>query len=520
MKNSFITSLAGYFFEKGYFNFIGSETEVLNINNGIVSLIKEFNGTSVLLEIIDGDSLSLEQVGQSMETGAEFVKNINGNNAVVFKLFLFENGGDQEKLEIISQGQLDLPVEKKFLKTLSIDISKKTISKHFNVPSFDANITRTVKRFFSKGFDRNYITVEDINRFIEQRKKDYEIQIYANKSWLTYILIGLNILVWLIIRLLSFRSGQDYGNLLEPFGAKVNSLIMQGQYWRFITPMFLHANEIHLAVNCYSLFIVGSQVERLFGRRRFLLIYFIAGILGNIVSFGFSIRPAVGASGAIFGLIGAMLFFAIKRPSLLKSGFGANLITTIVINLGYGFMNSQIDNSAHLGGLAGGFLTTGAVYQTKENTSRDKLLKIISLIMVVAVSVAGLVYGFSNSNNKIVTKLETLQTLDAKGEWAQAEKLGEEIMNMEPSDKNIRTNVLFNLTKAEINQKKYQEGAVHAEQLLQVSPTDGHFLLGYIYFFQEQYENARDHLEKAKELQSPNTEVINQLLAEIKKVIK
>lgn len=520
MKNSLITSLVGYLIEKEYFNLISPETEELDFSSGTTSLIKDFHGTSVLLEIIDADRMDSLQIAMSMEHGTALINNINGRNATMFKLFLFENQPDTEKLDIISKGQADITSERKFLKAFSVNASEGTVQKHFKVPAFDANIVRTVKGFFSKKLDKNGVTVEDIQKLIENRKKDYEIQLKVKKTWLTYGIIVINIVVWLIIKLVSIRTGQSYSDLLVPFGAKINSYILQGQYWRFFTPMFLHADEIHLAVNCYSLFIVGSQVEKLFGRGRFAFIYLFSGMLGNIVSLAFSINVAVGASGAIFGLMGAMLFFALKRPSLLKSSFGANLITTVVINLAYGFMNSRIDNNAHLGGFAGGFLTTGIVYNSKEETSRDRLVKVVSLIMAVIVTMAATLYGFNNQNSKIVPILTEMQTFETQENWAQAEKLGEDIMDLSPSSKNIRTSMLWSITRAEINQQKYQEGMPHAEQLVKISPVDGHFLLGFIYFNTAQYDAAREHLQKAKELESPYIDTINQMLSNIESLQK
>ncbi len=516
MKDSFLTSLVSYLVEREYFNLITSETGTLDFSSGTISLIKDFQGASVLLEIIDGDTASREQLAHSMEHGAQIINNLNGRNATIFKLFMFDDHAEEEKLNIITNGQVDIEAERKFLKTLSISIEGRTIQKHFSVPSFDANIVRAVKRFFSKNLDKTGATVESIEKLLEQRKKDFEIQLQAGKPWLTYGLIVVNVLVWLLLKLISVKNGVSYSDLLEPFGAKVNSLIMQGQYWRFFTPMFLHGDEIHLAVNCYSLYIVGTQVERLYGHRKFSIIYFVSGILGCIVSFAFSSSVSVGASGAIFGLLGAMLFFAIKRPALLKSSFGANLITTLVINLAYGFMNSRIDNHGHIGGLVGGFLTTGVVYNSREKTSRDKLLKVISFIMVIAFSAAGLLYGFTNKENRYAVMLTQIEALHKQNNWPEVEKLGEKIMSGEPSEHSVRTAVLWSLTLSELYQKKYEEAIKHGELLVIESPPDGHFLLGRIFYETQQYVKADEHLQKAKELGSPNTELINDMLSDIK----
>jgi len=396
MKTNFINSLIKYFIEKYYYNLISPENGPLDFNNGPTSLVKDFQGTSVLLEVIDADRCDSSHLINIMENGAAMLENINGTNASIFKLFVFEERPGEEKLRIIEQGQKDIASEKKFLKCITVNINDREVKKCFSVPTFDANISRSIKQFFSKNLDIRETSPEEVAELIALRQKDYEIELKAKTPWITYGLIAINVAVWLILLLISKKTGTTYDDLLTIYGAKVNSLILNGEYWRFISPMFLHSNEIHLLVNCYSLFIIGSEVEKLFGHLKFSAIYFVSGFLGCIASFAFSINDSVGASGAIFGLLGAMLYFAVKRPSLLKSSFGANLITNMVINLAYGFMNKHVDNNAHIGGLIGGFLTTGIVYTNKEETSKNKLTKLLALILIAGVIAGGLYYGFNN----------------------------------------------------------------------------------------------------------------------------
>lgn len=517
MKTDFITTLVGHFIDKEYFNIIGNEPESLDFSRGTASLYKQFQGMTVILEIIDGDRLNIEQTRLFMEHGFDSLNNLNIRNATIFKLFLYDGEPELEKQDVIIRGQIDIPEEKKFLKAFSLNIAEGNITKHFNYPNFDARIEKSVKNFFSKKLELKASDSEEIKDLIEKRKSDMEIEIKVKKPWITYGLIAINIIMWAIIRLLAIRQGVSYSSLLEPFGAKVNLLLLQGEYWRFLSPMFLHGNEIHLAVNCYSLFILGSQVERLFGRWNFLLIYFVAGLVGNIASFSFSQSTAVGASGAIFGLMGALLFFSIRRPALLKSSFGANLVITVVINLAYGYMNKQIDNNAHLGGLVGGLLVTGATYKTKLKSSKDKLLRIMYAIITLAVITGGLFFGFNNRNNRAVPMVAELRALDAQGNWSLAEKQGEDILAFNPTDENIRVNVLWILSKAELNQKKYNEGIEHATQLADLSPPNGHMLLGVLYYYDQQLEKAAEHLEKARDAGSPNTEQITDMLEDIRR---
>jgi rhomboid protease GluP len=140
------------------------------------------------------------------------------------------------------------------------------------------------------------------------------------------------------------------------FGAKINELILQGQVWRLFTSMFIHIGFVHLAFNLYAFWILGSFSEERLGRVRFLIIYLLSGLGGSIASFLFTDAISAGASGAIFGILGALVPYAWKQPQLWKSGFGKNLIIIIVINLILGVLQPQIDIYAHLGGMIIGLI--------------------------------------------------------------------------------------------------------------------------------------------------------------------
>ncbi|HEX9012049.1 MAG TPA: rhomboid family intramembrane serine protease [Anaerolineaceae bacterium] len=172
---------------------------------------------------------------------------------------------------------------------------------------------------------------------------------------LTYILVGLTVLIFL---------GQEYGkyilgnDFLLNLGAKYTPAILAGEYWRLITPVFLHANELHIAFNMYALIVLGPGLERQYGHVRFLALYFISGFAGNVFSFFFSPGVSVGASTAIFGLIAAEGIFVYQNRKLFGKRAGAvlrNIITIATINLIIG-LSPGIDNWGHLGGLAGGLL--------------------------------------------------------------------------------------------------------------------------------------------------------------------
>ena len=122
------------------------------------------------------------------------------------------------------------------------------------------------------------------------------------------------------------------------FGAKVNELVVQGEYWRLFTAMFLHIGLLHLFFNSYALYLYGPAVEKLFGKVKFLVIYIVSGLMGSLLSYLFSPNPAAGASGAIFGLMGSLLYFRKEKRNLFQRIFGPGLLMIIGINLMYGFI--------------------------------------------------------------------------------------------------------------------------------------------------------------------------------------
>lgn len=183
-----------------------------------------------------------------------------------------------------------------------------------------------------------------------------EPQLYETKKFIPYVTIILTAINIIVFILMTLAGGSTKRSVLILFGAKVNELILQGQYWRLFTSMFIHIGFLHLAFNLYALWILGSFCEERFGRWRFLFIYLLSGIGGSLASFYFTDALSAGASGAIFGIMGALVSYTWKQPQLWKSGFGKNLIVIIVINLVFGLVQPQIDISAHLGGLILGLI--------------------------------------------------------------------------------------------------------------------------------------------------------------------
>jgi rhomboid protease GluP len=180
----------------------------------------------------------------------------------------------------------------------------------------------------------------------------------------TYALLGITVLVYLGQLGSVLLLGKPLGELdwLEFLGARINPAIRNGQIWRLITPMFLHASPPHLFFNMYGLVALGTVLERYFGHLRFLSLYFLAGFSGNVLSFvlGSDNGYSVGASTAVFGLVAAEGIFLFQNRSIfgeqVRRGIG-NILVIVAINLFIG-LTPGIDSWGHIGGLLGGLIFT------------------------------------------------------------------------------------------------------------------------------------------------------------------
>jgi len=169
--------------------------------------------------------------------------------------------------------------------------------------------------------------------------------------YVTYTLLAIIVSVFLVMTLLG---GTNNYKILILFGAKVNPLISAGQYWRLITSIFIHIGFTHLLFNSYALLALGKFCEKIFDHTKFIVIFLFSGFTGSLLSFIFSPNISAGASGAIFGLLGAIVVYGWKDSSLWRSGIIMNLLIVLGINLVLGMIAPGLDNFAHLGGLLGG----------------------------------------------------------------------------------------------------------------------------------------------------------------------
>lgn len=513
MKAEFINALIKTMVVNRNFLLLKDRDGNLKINPEHNVLVKDHLGSNLIVELLDGDRLSSEEITAWLQHKNKLLtENKPKNGFFFFEVFIFEGDPGQDKLAAITEGQFHNLLGKTFLKCLTVNLAANSAERHFKTPRTDLGLLKTITRTLAKGMTDNMITDSDLEELAARKEMEYKIPLQSKIPVITYTLIGLNVLVGFLLFLYSIKSGVSYSQLLIYFGAKENFHILSGEYWRFFTPVFLHANILHLFINCYSLYSVGDLVEKIFGRFKFAVVYIVAGITGNILSFIFSTNPGVGASGAIFGLLGALLYFGVNKPALFKSHFGYNIILTILLNLGYGFTNAGIDNFAHIGGLTGGFLASGIVF--KSEPKRWYTDRRLYFALTVILTFSGLVYGFNNAQNKIVIKINELEKLDQKEDWPRVESKAKEILELNPNNKNLKTYTLWSLAKAQALSGNYDEALTNAKKLTTIDPPNGHYLQGLFYFDTKQYALARTELEQAKKA-GAKYETIDKLLGEI-----
>jgi len=214
--------------------------------------------------------------------------------------------------------------------------------------------------------------------------------VWTRRPTFTYFFFGLNIFIFIVM---AFAGGSTNEPTLMAFGVKSNAEIANGQWWRFVTPIFLHIGLLHILFNSYALWVVGPQVEKLYGGARFVIFYVLTGVAGVAASYFYHPEnQSAGASGAIFGLFGVLLVFGIRHrrdiPPFFKRAVGTGVLPVILINLVIGFSIAVIDNSAHIGGLlAGAALAAIIPFQRPgENENAFFTSVQIAVLSLVAVS--------------------------------------------------------------------------------------------------------------------------------------
>lgn len=299
------------------------------------------------------------------------------------------------------------------IKNIMMQIKKKTLSFKVNTLNINLNVADRVKVENEKHIDNVFVkdideikknkeineifpnmkndlyqsknsldlllnVTNDINKKTETDNKKYEKIFSRKKILMTYIIMAMCVVMYLVTVLM----GLNNMNLLL-LGANNIELLKHGQIYRLITYGFLHGSIVHLISNMYCLYVIGSQVENNLEKKRFLIVYFVSMITGGLLSALFNDGISIGASGAIFGLLGALLYFGLHFRLYLSEALRTRIIPVIVLNLIIGFAIPGIDVACHIGGLIGGFLSAMMVGIPDIDNKKDKVNGTILLLIFI-----------------------------------------------------------------------------------------------------------------------------------------
>ena len=360
-KNELAMKLLHYFITEQNYNPIilqGAEDEIW---------LENLKGEYKIIRIVSGHVHNKEQLEFDTFKTRKVVKKIKRKTFCfdIKVLSIFTDLGDNVSLE-----ELD-GIDSIYL------FDEEDIKNYDFVKDVFPDITKKLK-FSEDGVKLFMKITSDINR---KNKRDAEIvnNVFApKKPYITRILIALNIIMFLVTMF-----NEEIFSLLVVWN---KGIIKYGQYYRLITGTFLHANIVHLFFNMSALNSIGSQLEGFIGKTKFIIVYLLSGIVGSLLSVALHSTEfvGVGASGAIFGLLGSLLYFGYHYRVYLGQVMQSQIIPIILVNLAIGFMFTNIDNYAHIGGLIGGLTATMGLGIAHKSTLQEKINGCIITIAIMA----------------------------------------------------------------------------------------------------------------------------------------
>lgn len=343
--------------------------------------------------------------------------------------------------------------------------------------------------------EANIEWMKNMSMTASQKQVQKERQLFERgKPFFTYFFIAVQLIMFFVLEL---NGGSKDPQTLIKFGAKYNPLMLEGEWWRLVTPIFLHIGFLHLLMNTFALYYLGSAVEKMFGRLRFVLVYLFSGITGSLASFLFTSSLSAGASGAIFGCFGALLYFGVLYPKIFFRTMGTNIIAVILLNLVLGFSIPGIDNAGHIGGLIGGFLGAGIVSLPKAFRPFRQLMFLTGTILLIGgvfwngIGAGSLSWDIDTVNGVAQEKISNEQWKDA-----------EELLTPVVKDGSPNAYTYFYLSFAEIKQEKLTAAEEHLRLAIKEDEDfhEAHYNLALILLDGGQMEEAFIHAKKAYEL--------------------
>lgn len=373
-NDEIVMKLLHYFItEKGYNPIIlhGAKDEIW---------LENMDGSYEIVRIVSGYIHNNEQLNFDLFKTKQIIKKIKKSTCSfnMNTLSLFINLGDNVDIKKFEHvGKIDCAQIKNMKDLKKYDF----IMNEFPSITVDTNLKEKGMNLFLK-------ITDEITKKNEETSLKAEDVFKKKKPIITSFIIALNIILFLLMYILG--NGSEDAYTLVNFGANVREFVRAGEYYRLITCSFLHIGIFHLLCNMYCLYVVGSQIESFYGKVKYILIYLVSTLCGSILSIATSSSISAGASGAIFGLFGSLLYFGYHYRVYLGSVLKSQLIPLIILNLGLGFILPGIDNAAHIGGLIGGVLISACLGVKYKSTNFEKTnaFIILTIFMLFLIYIA------------------------------------------------------------------------------------------------------------------------------------
>jgi len=334
----------------------------------------------------------------------------------------------------------------------------------------------------------------------------------------TLTILALNLLFFILETL---AGGSNNPGVLLDFGASYSPYLRRGEYWRLVMPMFLHIGWLHLLVNSYALYILGPILERVYGYGRYATIYVAAGIGSASLSMSISKNIAAGASGAIFGVAGAMLVTGYLHRDVIPPrwgrAFGRGMIPFIVVNLAFGFSVRGIDNWGHLGGLASGALLALLIAPPGRDllpggSAEPPSQAVVALPLAVVLFAMGATLDHYRTSQAVSRLLAEGARLETARQYDRALQTFQEAVHRAPRDERPHQQ----LGALYLAQRKYDQAIQEFEAAERLSPGDpqSRLELGMAYRLKGELTKAQQIFEAVLG-KNPQTAEGQRLLADL-----
>ncbi len=329
-----------------------------------IVLVRRRWNTAQVVRLLPVDRIGTDQIEKMLMQEALYLRQAKQQNGVrkmySLTLFVFSHWRSDENMNAIARAGVYAGMTKSTgAVAVGVDLMRGVVGPMPWGPAVEniqlEHLTPLIKKFSEAEPSDQMITrsAEAWQQLLLARSLEKRVQVTESlkgnrKTPAVFSIIGLTVLIWMI--------GLQYTEQVLGFGLLIPELVRMGEWWRLLTSVFLHYEITHIMFNMVTLYFFGSIAERIFGVSRFLVIYVLAGIAGSLLSVAFAGNSSLGASGAVFGLFGALLAFGQFNRKAFSMTIGTSVYALLAINLIFGFIMPNVNNWAHIGGLIGGFL--------------------------------------------------------------------------------------------------------------------------------------------------------------------